>query len=94
MKSFNRLASALAFTGVFLAAASAFAAPAELIAQTTVPSPRPAAPGQRSFEAGLDDYSLDSATDINLSVPQDSVTSAAPACIASCLPWINLNQRF
>ena len=94
MKSFNRLASACAFTGVLLAAASVIAAPAELVAQTTVPSQRPANPGQQRFEAGLDAYSLDVETGINWAVTQANFSSNAPACIASCLPWVNLNQRF
>ncbi len=94
MKSFNRLAATFTFTSVLFAAASVFAAPAELVAQTTVPSQQAVPPDQQSFEAALDAYRLDVATDINLTITQDRLANNAPACIASCLPWVNLNQHF
>ncbi len=91
MKLITRTASALAFTGVLFASAAAFAAPADLIAQTTVSTQQPSTPGQQSFEAGLDAYNLSVANGTN-SIGTES--DAAPACIASCRPWLNLNQRF
>ncbi len=94
MTSFNRLASALAFSGIVFATTSALAAPAELVAQTTVPSSRSSTPGQRLFEVGLEAYHLNVETDISLSGNHQPLTSAAPACIATCLPWVNLNGNF
>lgn len=91
MELITRTASALAFTGVILASAAAFAAPAELIAQTTLPTQQSTSLGQQRFEAGLEDYSLRIG---NGADTLGAESDAAPACIASCRPWLNLNQRF
>ncbi len=91
MTFITRTASALAFTGVLFASAATFAAPADLIAQTTVSTQQPSTPGQQRFEESLNDYNLSVANGID---SNGTESDAAPACIASCRPWLNLNQRF
>jgi len=96
MKGFTRIASVMAAsTGILLSSAAAFATPvpASIIAQTTVSTQPPASPGQARFQNGLEAYSFDANNDFDSAASEGRVSTSAPACIASCQPWLTLNQR-